>query len=340
MLQDVDNFVSSLGLGKDGVHSLTNWGADIRGALEHKVGQYTATPSNVELGRRNTVFGAESIPNNIPHLHAVKEEEERPIVQKGVSRAMSTRSLGLRADVPHSVDTARSSIASMNMVPPTSAASTVTLFEEFAADLENEAQAQSTPHHTVSNKQTSRRAAPPLPVQNRRSSIVYIKSDDHASPTSPIEPQSSTSSAMSAIAQWSSRAVRPLIPKASKLQRKMSNANSALPGTKPGSPGGNLRPLSLLQDRNTNTASSANGETRPLTLGKRQKSRLAAPVQDENAYPDSSSRNKNLKPLKLARSDTSKMRGALRKAEVLPDVVVRPPSTTDHMGFAYSFNRD
>jgi hypothetical protein len=90
---------------------------------------------------------------------------------------------------------------------------------------------------------------------------------------------------------------------------------------------------------NLDTASPVISATRPLTLGKKQKSKLAAPGQDENAGPNSTStgRNKKLKPLMLARSDTSKVRGIIRKQEVLPDVVVRPPSTTDHTGFAYSF---
>ncbi|GLB34088.1 hypothetical protein LshimejAT787_0109720 [Lyophyllum shimeji] len=326
----------SLGLGKDGIHSLATWSADVRATLEVKVGQYIATPSNVEFGRRNTVFGGDSVPNMIPRLNAVQEHEDRTPASKGATglgRAMSTRSLGLRPEVPHSVDTARSSVVSA--IQPTSAASTVTLFEEFVDDLESGPQAESTPHNTVSSKPSSRHAAPPMPKQNRRSSIVYIKSDNHETPTNtPAEPAST--SAISALAQWSTRAVRPLIPKASKLQRKMSNADSSQPAAKSGSPGGNLRSLTLLQDRNINTDSPVLRETRPLTLGKRQKVRGAAPVQDENAHPDSSVRNKGLKPLKLVRSDTSKMRGLLRKDEVLPDVVVRPPSTTEHMGFAYS----
>jgi len=299
------------------------------------------------------VFGGDSIPNTISNLHAVREEDEvlRPTSSKvGLGRAMSTRSLGLRAEVPHSVDTARSSMATLNMVPP-SAASTATLFE-FEAGLESGPQAQSTPHNGVSQKSASRQPPLPLPLPNHittsqppqsgRSSIVYIRSDDNASPTIPtVEP--ATASSMSSFAQWSSRAVRPLIPKASRLQRKMSNAISSPSDSKPGSPGGGLRPLSLLQDRDTNinmnanSASSVTGGTRPLTLGKRQKPRMAVSVRDENADPDARSKNRNLKPLHLARSETSKMRGILRKEEVLPDVVVRPPSATEHTGFAYSF---
>ncbi|TFK43801.1 hypothetical protein BDQ12DRAFT_643459 [Crucibulum laeve] len=333
----------SLSLGKDGMHSLASWSAEIRGALEHKVGQYTAVPSNVELGWRNTVFGADSVPNAVPYLHSVQEEEERPRNSSGraLGRTQSTRSLGLRAEVPHGVDTARSSIMSINMIPPASAASTVTLFDDFEAGLQSGPQAESTPHNTVSHKPT-RQKAPPMPKSssvNRRSSIVYIKSNDHEIMNPVVDPTASTST-RTTFAQWSSRAVRPLIPKTSKLQRKMSNADSSSSGAKPGSPSGSLRPLSLLQDRDPNSSTSpVSGGTRPLTLGKRQKSRMAAPDMDENSNPDSSgsTRSKNLKSLTLVRSETSKMRGVLRKSEVLPDVVVRPPSTTEHMGFAYNF---
>lgn len=305
----------------------------------------------MDLGRRNTVFGAESIPNAASQLHAVREEDENATASSAaLGRAMSTRSLGLRADVPHGIDAPRFSVASFGAVPP-SAASTVTLFEDFEAGLESGPQAESTPHNTVSHKPARRQDVPPMPERNptktsRRSSIVYIKSDDYATPTNPIIVAPTTTSTMTSIANWSSRAVRPLIPKASKLQRKISNATSTSTD-KPGSPSGALRPLSLLQDRDTNTTNSlgsiaSSGHTRPLTLGKKQKSRVVAvSVQDENSSPDSSGsvngRNKNLKQLKLARSDTSKMRAILRKEEVLPDVVVRPPSMTDHNGFVYSF---
>ncbi|KAG6854359.1 hypothetical protein C0991_007864 [Blastosporella zonata] len=333
----------SLGLGKDGFHSLSNWSADVRGALESKVGQhYMAVPTNnVELGRRNTVFGAESAPNTIPHLHTVHEDAV-PSTQGdvGLNRALPTWSLGLRADVPHGLDTPRLT----DLAPPFSSASTVPLFEEFAAGLDSEPQAQSTPHQTVSRKPISKHVSPALPLtkEKRRSSIVYVKSDNHVSPTNSVaEPSTTPPSAIFAFAQWSTRAVRPLIPKAGKLQRKISNAEPSLSSSKSGSPGGILRPLTLLQDRSSNIPASPASSTRPLTLGKRQKAKEATPEQDENSYPDSSSsRSRSLKPLKLARSDTNKVRGVLRKEEVLPNVVVRPPSASEHTGFAYSFERD
>jgi hypothetical protein len=79
-----------------------------------------------------------------------------------------------------------------------------------------------------------------------------------------------------------------------------------------------LRPLSLLsgQGRNTHSSTSTdsvvNSPTAPLFSGKRQ--------------PQPS----KLRPLQLARSATSKARGVLRRTEVLPQVVVRPPSTAEN----------
>ncbi|KAK7049701.1 hypothetical protein VNI00_005732 [Paramarasmius palmivorus] len=356
----------SLGLGKDGVHSFANWANDVGRALENRLGQYTALPSNIDVARRNTVIGAEM------QSSAARLVIEEPSASKSTSlgRAVSTRSLGLRAEVPHGVDTARSSVVSINreVIPP-SAASTVTLFD-FEAGMEFGPQAESTPHNNVAAyKRYTEEEVPPLPTANqirnparnsRRSSIVYIKSDDNAIVTPPntnTAQQPTTTSTASSIAQWSARAVRPLIPKSSKLQRKISKveSSSAVPAAKADSPRG-LRPLSLLQDRDTNTGYHSNaghvdeqtavkGSTRPLILGKKQKSRGGARpgsgVFDENVNPDQLPRSKNkaasLKPLKLTRSETSKMRGVLRQTEALPDVVVRPPSTTDHQVYAYTF---
>ncbi|KDR84027.1 hypothetical protein GALMADRAFT_56685 [Galerina marginata CBS 339.88] len=326
----------SLSLGKE-MHSLAVWSAEIRNALETKVGQYTAVPGNVDIGRRNTVIGVESALNGMSHLQSVEEEEDSRSF-KPLGRAMSTRSLGLLPDVPQSVSTARSSVASIGNIPPASAASTVTLFEEFEAGLESGPQAESTPHNSVSQKPTSRHPPPPM-SDRRRSTIRYIKSENTENEpiTYPMEetdpnPEMATS-AISSFAQWSSRAVRPLMPKASKLQRSPSDAAAPKEG---------MRTLTLLQDRGNIVNSSTNAgpttaEIRPLTLGKRQKSRVTA-NRDENVIPgEPTTRHKNLKSLTLVRSDTSKMRGVLRKTEVLPDVVVRPPSTSEHNAFTYNF---
>ncbi|KAJ4479158.1 hypothetical protein J3R30DRAFT_3702247 [Lentinula aciculospora] len=367
----------SLGLGKDGVQSLGYWSNELGRAIESRFGQYTAVPSNVEF-RRNTVFGGDSIPNDLSNLHATPEEIVNQINSRGapLGRAMSTRSLGLRAEVPHGVDTARSSIMSMNNNVPPSAASTVTLFEDFVNGLESGPHAESTPHNNIAHKRVSEDVVPPLPSSghyrtstasnqfrdttnknrsstnsNRRSSIVYIKSDKHATVTPPNAISTSSTTAMSSLAQWSSRAVRPLMPKSSKRQRKASEASPPARSTSmPESPRGGLRPLSLLQERDTNSvagprvqAASSKG-TRPLALAKKEGATLSKKAKvmpsDENASPDvpRSRMNKhNLKPLNLARSDTNKMRAILRQDELLPDVVVRPPSTTEHQVYAYTF---
>ena len=308
------------------MHSLANWSSEIRRALENRVGQHTAASNSVDLGRRKTVIGVESASNAFVQLDPVHEEGYSG---PGVKRNMSTRSLGLRADVPHNVDTARSSMTSINNMPP-SAASTATLFEDFEAGLDSGPQAESTPHNSVSQK-SAHRPAPPMPGR-RHSTIRYIKSQDNQDnhvmypleSEATVEPEAST---MAPVAQWSSRGVRPLVPKANKLQR---NSTSSKEG---------LRPLTLLQDRaNINANSNHISEVRPLSLAKKQKPRAAH--QDENAPANvivSPKKNKNIKLLTLARSDTSKRRGILRKTEILPDVVVRPPSMTEHTEFAYSF---
>ena len=305
------------------MYSLATWSNEIRHALENRVGQYTS----VDLGRRKTVVGVESASDAFVQLDPV--HEEGGYAAAGLKRNVSTRSLGLRADVPHNVDTARSSMASINNMPP-SAASSATLFEDFEAGLDSGPQAESTPHNSVAHK-SAHRAAPPMPG-HRHSTIRYIKSQDSQDnhfiypleSVAKVEPETSTTAA---VTQWSSRVVRPLVPKANKLQR---NSTSSKDG---------LRPLTLLQDRaNIDVNGNHVREVRPLTLAKKQKSR---PVhQDENANVTTSSpkhKNKNIKLLTLARSDTSKKRGILRKTEILPDVVVRPPSMTEHTEFAYSF---
>jgi hypothetical protein len=220
-------------------------------------------------------------------------------------------------------------MASINNMP-SSAASTATLFEDFEAGLDSGPQAESTPHNTVSHK-PAHRPAPAMPGR-RHSTIRYINSQDNQDShvIYPLESEGIAEPEIfttASITQWSSRGVRPLVPKANKLHRNPT-------GSKDG-----LRPLTLLQDRaNINANSNHISEVRPLSLAKKQKSRTVP--QDENTNVTTTTpkgKNKNIKLLTLARSDTSKKRGILRKTEILPDVVVRPPSMTAHTEFAYSF---
>jgi hypothetical protein len=244
----------------------------------------------------------------------------------------------LNADVPHDVTSARSSmnLAGPVVEIPASANSEATLFEDFEAGLQSGPQAESTPHNTVTQKPVSRHPPPPMPMpEKRRSTIRYIKSENTENEFK--YPLNETIPEEQPTAHWSTR-VRSVVPKGNKLSRSPSDASKDR----------GLRQLTLLQDRgnivNTNTSgrSSPTADIRPLTIGKKQKSRLR-PLRlhngDENANPGGevpATRTKNIKELSLTRSETAKARGILRQTEMLPEVVVRPPSNSDH-GFAYAF---
>ncbi|KAG1877487.1 hypothetical protein F4604DRAFT_1757834 [Suillus subluteus] len=312
----------SLGLRKDTANALKS---EISRALATKIGGY----ATVNDGRRNTVWGDELVPNL---AHPPVNVDEQP-VQNGASlgRTMSTRTLGLRPEVPHGMESASNSVVTLDTVtilPPPSAASTVTLFDPMT---EFDPAAQSTPLHekeyhfarkhqvaTMSRSQTT----------SKRSSIVYIKSsEEHTqAPTEPeVRPptERNITNEMSSrtLAQWSSRVVKPL---KSSNQRK----DAIEPAMKSGS--NSLRTLSLLKDRVSNhdntgdVASNRFAGTRPLVLGKKKPKSVKE--HDENVAPSASSVNKHLKPLTLSRTESSKARGILRKDETLPRVLVRPPS--------------
>ncbi|KAL1738446.1 hypothetical protein HDZ31DRAFT_69990, partial [Schizophyllum fasciatum] len=266
----------SLGLGMDGVHSLQRWSTEIAHDIEAKVRMLTATPDgvNVEVDRRATVFGGESVANMIPIVRVTDKVEERGPATK-LGRQLSIRSLGLRPEVPH---TARSSLISIP--DPLSAASTATLFEL------DPPQAESTPHNTAaSRRRISQEPAPPMPnipqhvmdenrAARRRSSIVYIRSDDTAM-TTEAPATTTTRPRKPSLVQ---RAVRPLIPKKSaKLRNKSSPENDA-----PTSSPRGLRPLSLLQTRDTNASSVAapDAATKPLSVGRKQKERASRRAVD------------------------------------------------------------
>ena len=92
------------------MHSLTNWRTEMRHAPAVQVGQYAAAPTNVDL-RRKTVVGVESVPNALAQLQSVRKEEgKNRHFTSALKQNASMRSLGLRADVPHGVDMARSSM--------------------------------------------------------------------------------------------------------------------------------------------------------------------------------------------------------------------------------------
>ncbi|KAG1735718.1 uncharacterized protein EDB91DRAFT_551386 [Suillus paluster] len=316
----------SLGLGKDTVNSLK---CEINRALATQIGGY----ASVNDAKRNTVWEDESVPNLLVHPPTNDENQPAP---NGASlgRSISTRTLGLRVEVPHGMDSARTSVATLfdaerTLLPPPSAASTVTLFDPMA---EFDPTAQSTPHEKEYQYTRKYQAAamPRSQPSSKRSSIIYIKSsEEHAQAPSepetqsPIEQNNANDISPRTLAQWSSRVVKPLVPKSSKQRKEV--AETAM---KSGS--NSLRTLSLLKDRDSNhdsigdVAGTGFAGTRPLVLGKKKSKTVKE--HDENVAPSTGSANKYLKPLKLSRTESSKARGMLRKDETIPSVFVRPPS--------------
>ncbi|OJT05377.1 hypothetical protein TRAPUB_3818 [Trametes pubescens] len=330
----------SLSLGKDGIHALSTWRNDLNRALESKL---ASTPSD-HGHRRNTVYGCELVPNSGSHLNVVTEDDEllRPASPAQRERPVSAQTFGHDAtEVPAWEPRAisRNSLATLitaldqelhMALPPPSAASEVTLFDLENFDAEGPL-ASSTPHESQRTQPKSKsRHVPPVPKvrdgasssSNRRSSIKYIVADENQpeSPRIELAPKQG-------FAQWSARAIRPLVPKSPKSKGKGKKAATPKLASPPA---GGLRPLSLLQERNLNQAVN---ETRPLALGKKSK------VTDENADPEAPIQSKGksvLKPLRLSRNETTKERAQLRKHEVLPELVVRPPSEAERGYYGYA----
>jgi hypothetical protein len=336
----------SLSLGKGTFHGLTTRRTEVDNGLE--------APAQEE--RRNTVIGGQ---RHQTALDAVREVDE-------VSRPSSPFCIQDPA-------TARSSMATLiNALDNEFKFGLFGIDENISLDFDaSRPLAHSTPHE--SHKPVSRSPVPPVPKSkqakaNRRSSIVYIKSDENAVPPSNITNDNTTRKSLSPtkrLAEISSRAVRPLMSRNKRKTNKNENASSSTNTTAiaalldnnkdvlTASAGGGLRPLSLLQDWDINRSAqpeldvvAEDNITRPLDLKKKQKnvteSRAlangAGAGKDENGnihairlVPGAASNQKGLKPLKLARSETSKQRAVLREKEVVPSVVVRPPSEAyDH----------
>ena len=343
----------SLSLGKSGVHGLTTWRTEVNNGLE----------APVQEERRNTVIG-EQRPETA--LDAVREVDE-----------LSRPSSPFRVQDPA---TARSSMATLiNALDNEFKFGLSGIDENISLDFDaSRPLAHSTPHE--SHKPVSRSPAPPVPKSkstkaDRRSSIVYIKSDENTVPPSNVTNENTTRKSLSPtkrLVEFSSRAVKPLMSKNKRKINKNENVSSATNTTAiaalfgngkdvlTASPGGGLRPLSLLQDRGVNRSAqpelgvvAEDSFTRPLDLKKKQKNvtesrALANGVRagnDENEnihgirlVSGAASKQKGLKPLKLSRSETSKQRAVLRENEVVPSVVVRPPSDALVMDYRMPFN--
>ncbi|EIW76327.1 hypothetical protein CONPUDRAFT_168889 [Coniophora puteana RWD-64-598 SS2] len=376
--------------------------------LEELQQQLTGPPPSKDDGLghlRNTVWGDETHANVRARSEGLAEQHYEPSSAAPgatVTRNFSTRTLGLRPEVPHSVRGSFFSISdseqaagSRTLVPSSATGSAVTLFEP---DASFAPPAESTPLQTQKDKHESvsaslkkhrdnirnrivERTKTVTTTTTRRSSIKYIKSDSEEeragsddkrvvdnyvlslSPETKVKPAGAKSSTSSTLAQWSPKAVRPLVPRASKRGSQQSSllSNSAIANSSStpevtssqaqasDSPKlGGLRQLSLLQDR-TGSASSRSSGARALVLGRKKSKKDVSSTStpsDENSNPNSSSgtpasstsSRRSLKPLSLYRSGTAKERARLRQNEVLPAIAVRPPSgvTMDEgCGFAF-----
>ncbi|KAI0700590.1 hypothetical protein BC835DRAFT_1266204 [Cytidiella melzeri] len=320
----------SLSLGKDGVHALTTWRQDLNQAMENRLSAYEAVNVRAEDDiRRNTVYGGEFSSNGDTHLNVLREEDESsrpasPAVNHPYSSGFAD-TLDVPENIPHSkrnsLATLISALDQELRMPPPSAASEVTLFD---FDPSADGVAESTPHESKVQPRRSTDVAPPVPpVPSKRTSIVYIKSDENAPPFATATSSSST------LEQWSTQDVQPLAPKSKRHRLKVKTSRTANQENEaplaPSQKG--LRPLSLLQNQNLDFGSVTNG-TQPLSVkGKGKSSKRAARGDGENIRRESSLK-RVFKPLKLVRNETTKERAALRDQEILPAVVVRPPSDT------------
>ena len=249
------------------------------------------------------------------------------VVKKG-NRSFADHPLrdpGLSTNAPGRFNPTRNSASTMDV--PRSVTSSVTLLEDFEGGLRTEPQAQSTPRSSVSSRHHHCPRTPmPLPShQRRQSTIRYISSENSQPRKYPLGSSEDELSIGSNEARRGARAILPLVPKA--------GANSGR-GLEP--PKG-LRPLTLLDycaNIDNGLSAPKKAVIRPLVIGKRQDRARVQVLTDENGSP---SRSKHLRKLTMGRSDSVKQRGALRQNEILPAVVVRPPSEGSE-GSHYPFN--
>ncbi|KAI0092171.1 hypothetical protein BDY19DRAFT_983646 [Irpex rosettiformis] len=127
------------------------------------------------------------------------------------------------------------------------------------------------------------------------------------------------------------KAVQPLVLKSKtrKLKSRLSkSADQENVSPVPLAAKRRLRQLSLLKKQDTNIgidSDASSWNTQPLSMkGKGKRSGDGESVHREST----SSFKKPLNPLKLIRTETTKERAKLRETEVLPSIVIRPPSDT------------
>ncbi|GJJ07275.1 hypothetical protein Clacol_001475 [Clathrus columnatus] len=293
----------SLGLGKDGVHSLTVWKDELVQTLNSVE---TTTPSN---RHRRTVYGGET---NVPPVPTILVQE--PSRRNIFTLDLSNVEYGF-AITPDHPGTSR---PFAQLSPPTSASvysegfntarsSSLTMVDSATSlTFQNQQEASRT---ICEPSPMSKLRGYHLPLQRspiRKSSVTYIKSNENENTCRlPVQAQSRTSSL-----RLSNSLRKQNIPK---TPSKDDVTSSRTP----------LRKLTLLANRDPNRSHDepedsvgSGAGTPPLAISKK----LGKDVS-------------GLRPLQLARSATAKARGFLRQNEVLPEVVVRPPSINEDETF-------
>lgn len=288
--------------------------------------QYMTPPSQVIINQH--LDEPSGKPNSAP---AKLDESDETIRRLGTSRSKRTR--GMPPDVPVSpTNSARNSTV---FAGPSS--SSITLFEDFEAELEADRDTHhSTPQCIASTKPLHKPAH-----SKRRPSIAYIRSDENDSRSNQVSKTGARN--QSSNPSTTDGMINPITPDSNLTRLRVKPSHEGK--------GKGLRQLTLLQGRDTNGVLPAGGHKRTVyssvleQSGDQATSRSSLklgtnPPQFTNQVDASTQPRKGIKPLNLSRSETIKQRAVLRKNEVLPAVVVSPPSLTDHIPYAYAFSCD
>jgi hypothetical protein len=305
---------------KDGSYSLSKWKAELDRALAIDREFNLTNRFNINIlddgNRRRTVWGGESTSEL---LDSVEEEEPKsPVVPEYLPLPTAVNRLSVETGAL--TNGGGSTTPYENSIQTPSPAPT----DRFIVQ---QSEPKATPLHARPQEFVGKSKAFHLP-QRSASRVKYIKSNESQSPS--YEDDNSNDGYYT-----------PSNDQNQDNTRRVQNTHQprvlAHPADSP------LRPLSLVQGRNQSTPTFT--ETPPLRTSKKEKEkdRAGSGKKKENVVVTSTPASKlprsasGMKPLQLVRSATSKARGLLREEEILPEVVVRPPSSSIHNGFGYSF---
>ncbi|EKM59746.1 uncharacterized protein PHACADRAFT_181716 [Phanerochaete carnosa HHB-10118-sp] len=308
----------SLSLRKGGLRTSSASRGDADRAPDHKRGRHES--SNVEIpeikvedDRRIAAYGEESAEH---YLKVVAEEDESsrptsPCEYSGFPSMLDVRE-GIRTNRSSLVTLISALDRELKFLPPSPVSDTTLCDFDPSVD----GVLSSTPQESKTQAKSRSRDTDARSKSLHRSSFVYFKTDENVAPDT------------------ASPVVRPLVPKTKSTKHRVNKPYVDQENVTLEVEARGLRPLSLLQDREHNSAMQT---TKPLSLGKNSRKAQKEKADAENIRREPSLK-RALKPLKLVRSETTKQRAILREQEALPDVVVRPPSDGQHFGLQYTFH--